>query len=147
MRLHQKSFIRTAAVSLLACALLQGCASPNASTSASKKSDPQTPQPKTIHLRGDASVSNPGLASERLTKPLFNIVVSPKTITVNDAPVKNLDELEKLLVKHQRPALTLATHKCLSTEKAAEVLSLAQRHTDTPIAFGSYGRVDDPECE
>ena len=140
MSVFSKPFMRAAAFSSLACALVQGCAS--------QKPEPQTqPQPKTIHLRGDASVSNPGPASQRLTKQLFNIVVSPKTITVNDSPIKNLKELERLLVKHQRPALTLATHKCLSTAKAAEVLNLAQRHTDTPIAFGSYGNFDDPECK
>lgn len=131
---------RTITLALLACALMQGCAS--------KKPEPQSePQPQTIHLRGDASVSNPGSANERLTKQLFNIVINPKTITVNGSAVKNLADLERLLAKHQRPALTIASHKCLSTEKAAEVMSLAQRYTDTPIAFGSYGKLDDPECE
>lgn len=126
---------------LLAVALLQGCASQQ------KPAPKSSPQPQTIHLRGDASVTNPRSANERLTKQLFNIVISPKTITVNGAPVKNLTELERLLAKHQRPALTIASHKCLSTEKAAEVMNLAQRYTDTPIAFGSYGKLDDPECE
>lgn len=130
----------TIALPLLACVLLQGCAS--------NKPEPQNqPKPQTIHLRGDADVANPGAAGQRLTKSLFNIVINPKRITVNDTPVKSLAELEKLLSTHQRPALTIATHKCVSTEKAAEVLSLAQRHTDTPIAFGSYGNLDDPECK
>lgn len=140
MPLLIKSPFIAAAIVILACALTQGCAS--------KKAEPQKqPQPQTIHLRGDSSVTNPGPASQRLTKPLFNIVISPKSLMVNGAPVKNLAELERLLAKHQRPALTIASHKCLSTEKAAEVLSLAQRYTDTPIAFGSYGKFDDPECK
>lgn len=143
MPLLSKSFINAAAMTLLACGLLQGCAS----TNTNKKAEPQEPQPQTIHLRGDASISNPGPAHQRLTKPLFNIVISPKTITVNGAPVKDLAELERLLAKHQQPALTIASHKCLSTEKAAEVMSLAQRYTDTPIAFGSFGKFDDPECK
>jgi hypothetical protein len=140
MPLLSKPAVYAFALSLLACVLLPGCAS--------KKPEPQPqPQPQTIHLRGDASVANPGPADQRLTKSLFNIVISPKAMTVNGTPVKNLAELERLLTQHQRPALTLAAHKCLSTEKAAEVMSLAQRHTDTPIAFGSYGRLDDPECK
>lgn len=114
---------------------------------ATKKPEPQEPKPQTIRLRGDASVSSPAAPGAIVTKSLFNIVVSPKNIVVNGVKVKNLTELEKLLAKHPKSALTIASHKCLSTEKAAEVMNLAQRYTDTPIAFGSYGNFDDAECK
>lgn len=139
-QLHPR-FFRTFAPLLLACALLQACASNKAAQQS------QQPQPQTIHLRSDASVSNPQAGTQLLKKDLFNIVMGPKTLSVNGTPIKNLAELEHLLRSYEQPALTLATHKCLSTEKAAEALSLAQRYTDTPIAFGSYGDFDDPECK
>lgn len=128
------------ALLLLASALFTACAS----TPSEKASEPQ---PQSIHLRSDID-SNPGPSGPRLVKKdLFNIVVGPKTLTVNGSPLKNLNALENLLRKYEQPALTVATHRCLSTEKAAEVLSLAQGYTNTPIAFGSYGNIDDPECQ
>lgn len=132
-------FVRFSLVVLLAGALLGGCAS--------KKPAPE-PKPQTIHLRSDASVNATatGTPGKIIQKPLFNIVVNPRGITVNGAKVKNLAELERLLAKHQQPALTIAAHKCLSSEKAADIMNLAQRYTDTPIAYGSYGTLDDPEC-
>jgi hypothetical protein len=51
-----------------------------------------------------------------------------------------------VLAANQKPAITIGTHKCLSRERAVEVISLAQRYTDTPIAFASYGTFEDPEC-
>jgi hypothetical protein len=60
--------------------------------------------------------------------------------------VKDLAALEKVLAANQKPAITIGTHKCLSRERAVEVISLAQRYTDTPIAFASYGTFEDPEC-
>jgi hypothetical protein len=115
--------------------LSAGCAEP-----------PVQPEAKTIHVRSDASISNPVRGGPPVAKNLFNIVVDPKRIRVNDTPVKDLATLEKLLAEHQQPAITIGTHKCLSSETAAQVITLAQRYTDTPIAFGSYGTYDDPEC-
>ena len=129
--------VRFSLAVLLASALLGGCAS--------KKPVPE-PKPQTIHLRSDASVTPSGLPGKIVQKPLFNIVVNPRGITVNGAQVKNLIELERLLAKHQQPVLTIAAHKCLHSDKASEIMNLAQRYTDTPIAYGSYGALDDPEC-
>lgn len=112
---------------------------------AAKKPEPQ-PKPQTIHLRSDASVSNPVTGGPPVAKNLFNIVVSKSEMTVNGAKVRDLPALQKLLAAHKQPAITIAAHKCLEREKAAEILSLAQRHTDTPIAFGSFGKFDDPDC-
>lgn len=107
---------------------------------------PAQPTPKTIHVRSDASISNPVRGGPPVAKNLFNIVVDPKRIQVNGTPVRDLAALEKLLAAHQQPAITIGTHKCLSREQAVQVISLAQRYTDTPIAFGSFGAYDDPEC-
>lgn len=108
--------------------------------------EPVQPEPKTIHVRSDASISNPVRGGPPVAKKLFNIVVGPKQIKVNDAVVKDLAALEKVLAAHQQPAITIATHKCLSRERAVQVITLAQRYTDTPIAFAAYGTFEDPEC-
>ncbi|MBC6905351.1 hypothetical protein DWB84_07760 [Saccharophagus sp. K07] len=123
------------ACTFLLGALLVGCAQKTVK-----------PEPQSIRLRGDASVTQPATAGT-IKKDLFNIVVGPDTIKVNGVAFKNIAELDKFLSGYQQPALTVATHKCLSNEKAAEVIGLAQRHTDVPIAFGSYGNYDDPECK
>lgn len=106
----------------------------------------EQPKPKTIHVRSDASVSNPVIDGPLVAKNLFNIVVGKNDIKVNGTRVKDLAAVEKLLAAHQQPAITIATHKCLDNIKGAEVIALAQRYTDTPIAFGSFGSFDDPEC-
>src|SRR5690606_11169007 len=116
-------------------ALLTGCANKTVK-----------PEPQTIRMRGDSSVSKPAEPG-LIKKDLFNIIVGKNTLTVNGVAIKNLTELDKFLSGYQQPALTVATHRCLSNEKAVEVISLAQRHTDVPIAFGSYGSFDDPECK
>ena len=120
---------------MAACLMVTSCAD-----------KPVQPEPKTIHVRSDASISNPVTGGPPVAKKLFNIVVDPKRIKVNDTEVKDLAALEKLLAAHQHPAITIGTHKCLSSERAVEVISLAQRYTDTPIAFASYGTFEDPEC-
>lgn len=119
----------------LAFALLGGCAT-----------EPAQPEAKTIHVRSEASISNPVRGGPPVAKNLFNILMTPQRIQVNGTTVKDLAALEKLLAAHQQPAITIGTHKCLGREQAAQVIALAQRYTDTPIAFGSYGSFDDPEC-
>jgi hypothetical protein len=103
------------------------------------------PQPQTIHIRSDAVISGTGVGPI-VTKKLFNIVMDPKRIRVNGTPVKDLAALERLLAAYEKPVLTIGTHKCLSPERTTQLMTLAQRHTDTPIAYGSYGDFNDPEC-
>jgi len=113
---------------------------------ASCAKQPVQPEAKTIHVRSDASISNPVRGGPPVAKNLFNILVTPQRIQVNGTPIKDLAALEKLLAAHQQPAITIGTHKCLSPAQATQVITLAQRYTDTPIAFGSYGSFDDAEC-
>ncbi|MCR6652160.1 MAG: hypothetical protein NVV73_11985 [Cellvibrionaceae bacterium] len=130
---------------LLTGALLTGCASPEQKPKPKSKSEAEL-KAQTIHLRSDPSTGIPGVPGQIVQKQLFNIVASPKAITVNGTNVKNLAALERLLAQQKQPAFTIAAHKCLSREKAAEIMNVVQRYADTPIAFGSYGKLDDPEC-
>lgn len=139
MTLLAASPLRFILTALLTSTLLAGCASQKPAPEPEVKA-------QTIHMRSDTGTGVPGVPGEIVKKQLFNIVANPKAITMNGAKVKNLTDLERLLAKQKTPVFTIAAHKCLSTEKAAEIMTLVQRYADTPIAFGSYGSLEDPEC-
>src|SRR5690606_27897955 len=66
-------------------ALLTGCANKTVK-----------PEPQTIRMRGDSSVSKPAEPG-LIKKDLFNIIVGKNTLTVNGVAIKNLTELDKFL--------------------------------------------------
>jgi hypothetical protein len=105
------------------------------------------PKPQKIPVRSEASISNPVANGPTQLKPLFNLVVDNRAILVNDTNVKDYSTLEKLLAKHQKPVITIATHKCLSKSKTVELMNIAKKHTDTPIAYKSFGNFDDDQCK
>jgi hypothetical protein len=120
------------------CSLALSCANTKPS---------EDPKPQTMSVRSDASVSNPTTNGPTVVKPLFNIVVDNRTILVNNTQVKDFVTLEKLLAKHNKPVITIGTHKCLSKIKTLDLMSIVQKHTDTPIAYKSYGSFDDEQCK
>ncbi len=79
-------------------------------------------------------------------KNLLNIRLSPSSILVNQAPVKNLKALESLLLANEKPVITVTAHRCVSAKKHLALMQLVQSHTTTPIALGSFGDYGDPEC-
>lgn len=134
---------RRVAVSFLicACSFVGGCTS----LAAPK----EQPVAQTIRLPNPhaAASGQPTTLDQTIKKDLFNIRLSPKGIKVNGTKVANIKALEELLAKHSKPVITIATHRCYSSARAAEVMNLARLHTATPIAFGSFGELSDPECQ
>lgn len=104
-------------------------------------------EPQKIRIEAPSqSRLSPTAKPEIIEKDLFNIEASPNSIKVNSVPVKNLKALEKILASYPRPVLTLAAHICMSAAQTTEIMSLAQTYTDSPIAYGSWGDYEDPEC-
>lgn len=130
---------------LLSCLTLGACAQ----TSTRQEPSSELPQPQTIRLRENPDAPQPprGVEDPTVEKDLFNVEASPKAITVNGRRVADIGALERLFAKYSKPMITIAAHKCLSGAEAAKIMRLAQDHTDTPIPFGSYGELDDPECK
>lgn len=123
---------------LWASAFISGCAT----------TPQEEPKALTIHLP-DPSIPEGQIVTlnQTVKKDLFNIRLSPAGIEVNGTRVADIKALEALLAKYSKPAITIATHRCYSGERAAKVMNLAREHTNTPIAFGSFGDYDDPECQ
>lgn len=108
----------------------------------------EEPKAKTIHLPDPRLPPGATYTLEQtIKKDLFNIRLSASGIEVNDTKVADIKALERLLAKHSKPAITIATHRCYSGERAAKIMNLARQYTDTPIAFGSFGDYSDPECQ
>jgi hypothetical protein len=122
--------------------LMVGCATPH------KPPSPSEPQPKSIQIRGNASVNaEPNQEGLTVTKELFEIIMDNKNLWVNKVPVKDLKALSKLLKKYKTPVMTISTHKCLTREKSLALMAIAQENTETPIAYRSYGDYDDAHCQ
>lgn len=130
---------------LLSCLALSACAQ----SPTRQEQNMDLPQPQTIRLRANPDAPRPprGMQDPTIEKDLFNIEASPKAIKVNGREVAGIPALERLFIKHPNPMITIAAHKCLSGAQAAKIMRLAQEHTDTPIPFGSYGELGDPECQ
>lgn len=120
-----------------------GCAS----QPAAEKST--APKPQVMHVPDPAKAATPGpiTLDQTIKKDLFNINLSPGGIKVNGVDVASVKALDKLLSKYSAPIITIATHRCYSNAGAAKIISLAQSHTVTPIAIGSFGDLSDPECQ
>lgn len=107
--------------------------------------DPTQPIPKTIRIK--ATELTGGTPGSTIQKDLFNIVITPRQIIINEKPVKNTQALDKILKQYTRPVFTISAHKCAKSEFTAKVMALIQTHTDSPIAYGSYGQYDDAVCK
>lgn len=104
-------------------------------------------QPQTIRIEVPSSGrASPTAKPQLIDKDLFNVKVSSEALEVNDTPIKNLKELEKILGAYDKPVITIAAHICMQASATSEILTLAQSYTDSPIAFGSWGTYDDNEC-
>lgn len=104
-------------------------------------------EPKKIRIEAPTQTrSSPTSKPQVIEKDLFNIEVSATSLKVNSTPVKDLKALEKILAAYPKPVLTLAAHICMSAAQTTEIMTLAQTYTDSPIAYGSWGDYDDPEC-
>lgn len=112
----------------------------------SAKSSKVEPQKIRIEAPNQPRLS-PTAKPEIIEKDLFNIEASPGSIKVNSVPVKDLKALEKILAAYPKPVLTLAAHICMSPPQTTQIMTLAQRYTDSPIAYGSWGDYEDPECQ
>lgn len=114
-------------------------------TTRSKKNEPaKAPEPSYIQIKLD----NDGRARPRTeTRPLFNIAVGKSLLALNGTPVKDLNELRAILGQYQGLVLTVAAHRCLESERAAEVLTLAQQFTNIPVTYGSFGDYGDAQCD
>lgn len=120
----------------------------SAFTSGCAATPQEEPKALTIHLPDPAIPEGQVVTLDQtIKKDLFNIRLSPAGIEVNGTKVADVEALEALLAKYPEPAITIATHRCYSGERAAKVMNLAREHTNTPIAFGSFGDYDDPECQ
>ncbi len=124
---------------------LAACAS--SGTTREQSAEVAQPTPQKIQLQAQVAENQPDARPQIIEKDLFNISVSPQMIRVNGTPVADVAALGRLLAAYPKPMITLAAHKCLSTAASAEVMNLAQQHTDIAIAFGSYGDYDDDECQ
>lgn len=109
----------------------------------------EQPQAQSIRLRDPqkAPLGPVTTLDQTIKKDLFNLRLSPKGIYVNDTQINDIAALETLLKKYSKPVITISTHRCYSSEKAAKVMNLARQHTDTPIVYGSFGEFSDPECQ
>lgn len=124
------------------------CASSFLIGCASKPATDDQPQAQSIRLRAPgAPPGTPVTLDQTIKKALFNIHLSPSGIKVNGTPVANVEALEEFLKQQSKPVITIATHRCYNGEKAARVMNLARVHTETPIAYGSFGEFSDPECQ
>jgi hypothetical protein len=124
---------------------LNGCAN---QSEKEKEKDRNEPRAQTIRLRDpQKSAENPQKINPLVKKDLFNILLSPSGITVNGTKLENIKALKKFLSQQSKPVITIVAHRCYNSQDAAAVMSLAQEHTDTPIAYGSFGEFDDPECQ
>lgn len=128
-----------AVVAFVSLGLISGCASQPATQ----------PTPQVINVPDPTKAAAPGPVTldQTIKKDLFNINLSPRGIQVNGVKVADIKALDKLLAQYAKPVITIATHRCYSNEAAAKVISLAQSHTVTPIAIGSFGDVSDPQCQ
>lgn len=124
-------------------ACLSGCA--GTPTSANS----EEPTPKTIHLPDPNKVvpGRPATIDQTMEKSLFELRLSAAGINVNGTKVADIEALRALLEKYPDPAITIASHRCFSGERAAKIISLAQDYTTSPIAIGSFGDYSDPECQ
>lgn len=143
MRTSTTGKISIAAVAFVSLSLINGCAS-------QPTTEKQTqPKPQVMHVPDPAKAATPGPVTldQTIKKDLFNINLSPGGIKVNGVEVAGIKALDQLLAQYTTPIITIATHRCYSNEGAAKVISLAQSHTATPIAIGSFGDFSDPECQ
>lgn len=104
------------------------------------------PQPQVVKVKVEDGLKIANRPNTK-NKNLFNINLSPNSITANNTKLKSKRELESLLSKYQGAIFTLNTHRCVESAYAAEILNLIQSFTTTPIAFGSYGEYTDEECQ
>ncbi len=112
-----------------------------------KSARPSKVEPQKIQIEApNQGRSSPTSKPQVIEKDLFNIEVTSMSLKVNSTPVKNLKALEKILAAYQKPVLTLAAHICMSAAQTTEIMTLAQSYTDSPIAYGSFGDYEDPEC-
>lgn len=119
------------------------------SSCASQMGPKEQPVAQTIRLPDPKAAASglPTTLEQTIKKELFNIHLSPQGIKVNGTKLADIKALEAFLAKQSKPVITIATHRCYSSARAAEVMNLARLHTDTPIAFGSFGDFSDPECQ
>lgn len=80
-------------------------------------------------------------------KNVATIIANNRAIWINKVRVKDLKELEEKLKQGSSPVISIATHKCLDGATATKIMSIAQDAADTPIAFSSYGELDDEQCQ
>lgn len=111
------------------------------------QSQKDTPPNYKVKIRKQDPQNPFGKNGQIVEKNLINIVMDKKEIKVNGVVIHGPEELKKILKKSSAPVITVATHKCLSSQSAAEILTIAQDHTDTPIAYSSFGSYDDPQCQ
>lgn len=141
--MHLNRIIQLIVTALAATAVLSGCAGTPTSAEANE------PQPKSIHLPDPRKVvpGEPTTLEQTMEKPLFELRLSAAGIEVNGTQVADEQALRDLLEKYPDPAITIASHRCFSGERAAKIISLVQDHTSTPIAIASFGDNSDPECQ
>lgn len=124
------------------------CVSSSLTGCASQPSTDNQPQAQSIRLRAPgAPPGAPATLEQTIKKELFNINLSPSGIKVNGTQVADVKALEEFLMKQSKPVITISTHRCYNSEQAAKVMNLARVHTETPIAYGSFGDFSDPECQ
>lgn len=131
-------------LALLMCLSIASCA--QKPKEEPKAEEAAVPQPKLVKVAVDNPAQAPGEKPKTTKKNLFNVAVSKKGIYVNRVKVSNLAALESLISSTPAALLTLNAHRCLDAQKTSAILSMMQKYTTSPIAFGSFGEYTDPEC-
>lgn len=109
-----------------------------------QKAASREPEPAMVQLKLD-STGNGRPRTE--TRPMFNITVAKSVLTLNGTPVQDLEALRVVLSRYRGLVLTVAAHRCMESERAAEVLSLAQTYTTIPVTYGAFGEYGDDQCD
>lgn len=113
-----------------------------------KQNTTAQPMPEIITIKDPAAPSVPGLPTRSVKKNLFNVVVNPNNlITVNGVDVKDTEALKQLMLKSNKPVITIAVHRCVATDYAKNLMNIIQPLTDVPVAYSAFGKYSDKECE
>lgn len=143
---HINSLAASVCVFIFTATLTAGCQQ-TATQPTPPPPQKDTPPNYTVKIRKQDPQNPFSKSGQVVEKNLINIVMDKKEIKVNGVVIQGPAELKKILKKSSAPVITVATHKCLSSQSAAEILTIAQDHTETPIAYSSFGSYDDPQCQ
>ena len=103
----------------------------------------QDPEPQVIQI--DLADAEGNVRAEK--RPLYNIAVGQSFLSVNGTKLKDDEALTALLGRHPGLVITVAAHRCLDNERAADILRIAQEHTSIPVTYGSFGEYGDAQCD